>query len=256
MKETIAVVIQTYNEETQIVECINTAKLLTENILLIDTESTDKTVERAKNEKIKILSFPNNKYVEPARTFGIQNAEAEWIFLLDADERITLDLAHEIKNVVVNSTQAAYKIPRKNIFGNKKWLQSGGWYPDNQLRLIRKEAFIDWPARIHSTPNLKGEIGFLKSPFLHYFHPNLTQMVSKTINYENIESDLLYKANRPVTVKTFFRKFFGELYRRLIKKQGYRDGVYGIIESIYQAYSKTITYLYLYEKYLKKNHSL
>ena len=73
-------------------------------------------------------------------------------------------------------------------------------------------------------------------------------MVDKTINFENIESDLLLKANKPVATITFFRKFFGELFRRLIVKKGFMDGIIGIMESIYQAFSKTITYLLLYEK--------
>ena len=73
-------------------------------------------------------------------------------------------------------------------------------------------------------------------------------MVEKTLLFEDIESDLLYEANKKVTIFTFFRKFLGELYRRLIKHPGFMDGTVGIIECIYQAYSKTITYLFLYEK--------
>jgi hypothetical protein len=75
--------------------------------------------------------------------------------------------------------------------------------------------------------------------------------LEKTAVYEDIESRLLLDAKREVTTPIFFRKFFGELYRRLLKKAGFMDGSYGIIESFYQAYSKTITYLMLYEKYQK-----
>ena len=77
-------------------------------------------------------------------------------------------------------------------------------------------------------------------------------MVDKTAVYESIEADLLHKANRPVTTATFFKKYFGELFRRLIRHTGFLDGPYGIIESIYQAYSKTVTWLLLYELSLGK----
>ena len=97
-------------------------------------------------------------------------------------------------------------------------------------------------------------MGYLTNPFIHYFHGDLQSMVDKTAIYENIESQLLYDAGRLAETKTFFRKFFGELFRRLILKQGYLDGTIGVIESIYQAYSKTITYLYVYEK--KKSSSI
>jgi hypothetical protein len=76
-------------------------------------------------------------------------------------------------------------------------------------------------------------------------------MAYKTTIYENIEANLLFSAKRKVNTSLFFRKYFGELYRRLIKNMGFKDGTYGIIESLYQAFSKTITYLFLYEKYQK-----
>lgn len=95
-------------------------------------------------------------------------------------------------------------------------------------------------------------MGLLNNPILHYFHGDIGQMVNKTMVFEDIESELLFEAERPVYTLTFFRKFFGELFRRLILNKGFMDGTIGIIESFYQAYSKTITYLFLYEKYHNK----
>jgi len=97
-------------------------------------------------------------------------------------------------------------------------------------------------------------MGFLKNHLIHLFHGNFEEMVKKTIIFEDIESDLLYKANRNVSTLIFFRKFIGELTRRLFKHVGFLDGTVGIMESVYQAFSKTITYIYLYEK--KKSSSL
>ena len=134
----------------------------------------------------------------------------------------------------------------KNIFARIKWLKHGGWWPDHQIRLINKKYFTSWPKRIHSTPRIKGDFGYLKNPFIHYFHVDLSGMVKKTIIFEDIESDLLYKAGKKSSTLTFCRKFLAELYRRLIKNLGFLDGAFGIIESLYQAFSKTITYLFLY----------
>lgn len=253
---TITVVINTYNEEDNIKECVESAKLLSDDILVVDMESSDETVAIVKKLGCKIQIFPFSYYVEPARKFGIEKASGKWVFILDADERMSHDLAEEIKKAISDTQNSFFKIPRKNVFANKKWLKFGGWYPDYQTRLIKKSELIDWPERIHASPVIKGSQGTLSHDLVHLFHPSLDLMVEKTILFEGIESELLFNANRSVTVKTFFRKYFGELYRRLVKKQGYRDGIYGIIESLYQAYSKTITYLYLYEKYLKKSNSL
>ena len=253
----VTMIIFTKNEEKNISDCIKSAKLLTDKIILIDMESTDKTVEIAKNLNVPHFNFPKSNYVEPAREFGISQSKTDWVLILDADERMTNELTEEIKNVIsVGNDQRVvpktyYKIPRRNIFAGIKWLQHGGWWPDYQIRLINKKAFVSWPKRIHSTPQIKGDSGYLENPLIHYFHGDLTNMVKKTIVFENIESDLLYKAGRTVTVSTFFRKYFAELFRRLIKGLGFLDGSVGIIESIYQAFSKTITYLFLYEKKLK-----
>lgn len=249
---TISVVINTHNEEQSIQDCIESAKLLTNGILVIDMEGTDKTTTMAKQRGATVISFPYSHYVEPARSFALKQCDSEWVFVLDADERITKDLAEEIQKKISNQTITYYKVPRKNMFGGKKWLQHGGWWPDYQIRLIKKSAFQGWPERIHSTPIISGNCDFLQQPIIHYFHGNLEQMVAKTVIFESIESDLLFQANKPVLTRTFFRKFFGELYRRLIKQKGYNDGVIGMIESIYQAFSKTITYLMLYEKKISR----
>jgi len=276
----ITVIIHTHNEEKNIGDCINSAKLLTDEIILVDMESTDKTVEIAKSLNVPVFNFPKSNYVEPAREFGISKTNSDWVFILDADERITKELAEEILNVIASEAKQSlrkiaepvpnkvrdlpprddnathYKIPRKNIFAKTKWLKHGGWWPDYQIRLINKKFLVKWPRQIHSAPTIKGELGYLKNSLIHYFHGDLTSMVKKTVIFEDIESDLLYKAGKKTTTKTFFRKYFAELYRRLIKNFGFLDGTIGIIESIYQAFSKTITYLFLYEKQNEKSRSL
>lgn len=244
---TITVVIHTYNEETNITDCIISAKHLTDDIVVIDMKSTDRTVLLAKKHGVVTHSFPHMLYVEPARKFGIQKARGEWVCILDADERITKNLAQEIQGMI-DGKYTHYSIPRKNIFVGKKWLQHGGWWPDYQVRLIKKSALLQWSKHIHSQPHIEGEKGYFKNPMLHLFHPSIHNMVNKTVIYEDIESSLLYAAERKVAIRTFFRKFSGELMRRLIVKRGFLDGSLGIIESVYQAYSKTITWLLLYEK--------
>jgi len=245
--DSITAIIHTYNEENNISECIRSAQLLTDDIIIIDMESADSTVIRAKKYGTKVYSTPHRHYVEPARTFGISKASGDWVCILDADERMTKELAQELK-MATNGLYTHFKIPRKNMFIGKKWLKHGGWWPDYQTRFINKHAFKSWSSHIHSMPVIGGKVGVCKNALTHLFHPSLHTMVEKTIVYEDIESQLLYVANRSVTIRTFFRKFLGELFRRLIRKLGFLDGTLGIIESLYQAYSKTITWLFLFER--------
>lgn len=276
----ITLVVYTYNNEKEIKEIIENGKKLTNEIIIIDLESQDKTSLLAKQYGAEVFVFPHTPYVEPAREYGIRKAKSDWVLILDADERIDERLVEEINTIFHQSGYrenrenekktsgvnlyhlggvnaiSHFRIPRKNIF-IKKWLRHGGWWPDYQIRLINKNYLVSWPKEIHSTPIIKGKCGYLDNPLLHYFHGNLEEMVKKTIKFEDIESDLLLKANRQVSTLTFFRKFLGEFWRRMLLKMGFLDGVFGIIESIYQAFSKTITYLYLYEKRnFKKSGSL
>jgi len=220
-------------------------------------ESTDDTLSIAMQQEVKTVTFPFSQYVEPGREFGIRLCKTDWVFVLDADERIPLELAEEIKKTITSTSHSFFRIPRKNMFQGKQWLKHGGWWPDHQVRLIQTSSFVSWPKQIHSTPRITGSNGILTKPFEHHFHGNLEQMVQKTLIFEEIESELLFEANKQVKTTTFFRKFFGELFRRVIIHCGFLDGRIGIIEAIYQAFSKTITYLLLYEKKNRRSlHSL
>ncbi len=247
MTASLTIIIFTYNNEGEIADLIENTQLLTKNILVFDLQSNDQTIRIVKKKGVNYYAFPHVEYVELARQEAIKIANSPWVLIIDADERLTPELAKEIKKAIQSNNFTHYKIPRKNIFIDR-WLKHGGWWPDYQIRLINKKYFSKWPKKIHSTPMIKGSCGYLKSPLLHFFHGDLHQMVEKTTKFEDIESDLLYQANRSVNTLTFFRKFTGELWRRMFKNLGFLDGVWGIIESIYQAFSKTITYLFLYEK--------
>lgn len=253
----LTVVINAFNEEKHITACIESARSLSDSIIVIDTESTDATAKLAKDAGAKVYSFPFPRIVEPSRSFGIHKASGLWVFVLDADERITKPLAAEIHAAIkdaVSSSHTYYQIPRKNIFAGQIWLKHGKWWPDYIPRLIKKGSFKEWPPHIHSTPVIEGSKGTLKEPLLHYSQGDLDDMVRKTVLFENAESDLLSQAKRPASTAIFFRKYLAELYRRFFRQAGYLDGTMGVIGSLYQAYSKTITYLLVYEKnYVKKS---
>ncbi len=251
----LGILIQTYNESHNIDDCVKSALRLSKNILIVDTQSTDDTRKKAKKyPEVHVTSFPYHRYVEPSRQFGIDSLKTDWIFILDADERLSAEVIKEIHAAIQNPEYTHYKLPRLNFFKRTIPLKHGGWYPDRIIRLVKKDAFIKWPKEVHSTPAIEGRCGELSEPFFHYSQDDLGVMVSKTTLFEDVESDLLVAADRDASTAIFFRKFLGELNRRLIQKAGYRDGLFGNITSLYQAFSKTITYLYVYEKKQKSTH--
>jgi len=237
------------NEEKKIADCLISARLLADEIVLIDMESTDKTVKIGRKYADKIYSHPQVGYVEPARKFGITKCRGDWVFILDADERITPILASEIKEKIkknADSNIGAFAVPRANYnFG--VWLKHGGWWPDYQVRLIRKSNFIDWPKKIHSFPKIKGEIVNLREPFNHFAIDSIEQMMERTVRYSQKEVELLKRAGVKSNLLVMIRKMLGEFYRRGIKMRGFLDGVPGAIQVIYQTYSVFITYARLWE---------
>lgn len=251
-KGNITVLLYVHNDERNIERAVLSAKLLTNTITVIDIASTDNTAKISRELGAGVVTVENAPYVELVRMRGIKTVKTDWAFILDSDEVISKELADEIQSVILNSFQdpkvTSYRIPRKNIFSKDKWLKHGGWWPDHQTRLIKCSSITSWPTAIHSTPQIVGEQGYLKESLIHYSHGDFSSMVQKTIKFEGVESELLHKGGKKASVFTFFRKFLGELYRRLIKQKGFLDGKEGFAESLYQAYSKTVTYLMLYEK--------
>ena len=135
----LSIVISAYNEQKKIRTCLDSVKWADE-IIFIDNSSTDKTVKIAREYTKKIYIQKNEPTkIDLQKNLGIQKATGDWIFVLDADETITPELAKELQELMKRDEVVSngFWVPRKNIlFG--KWMQHTGWYPDYQLRLFKK----------------------------------------------------------------------------------------------------------------------
>lgn len=185
------------------------------------------------------------------RNEGAVRAKSDWLFYIDTDEEATKDLRDEIEEKI-KSPISAYAIPRRNKFlgHTMRW---GGWYPDYVLRLIKKDKLKGWFGELHEQPLVDGSVGRLKEPLLHDSHRSLSEMVEKTNKWSEIEAELLYNSGHP---KMNFFRFcsvaFREFWYRGIVKLGFLDGTVGMIEIIYQMYSRLITYSKLWEMQLQE----
>lgn len=246
----ITTVIITKNEEEKIVDAIKSAKLLSEDVLVIDTGSTDKTISVSKKIGAKVVEYKTGKSFSDYRNKGLKEAEGEWILYLDSDERITKELSEEISLLINNYKDplGAYAIPRKNIIFGKEFRHGGQW-PDYQKRLFLKSNLIKWQGEVHEQPVLKDvNIGHLKEPMLHLKHDNLSEMVDKTNKWSEIEAKLMFEANHPpMNIPRFITAMLREFWLRMIKQKGFMDGAEGIIYSLYQVYSRFISYAKLWE---------
>lgn len=205
------------------------------------------------NQTVKIDTNKINGSFAKWRNEAKRLAKCEWLFYVDSDEYVTPELKTEIIKVLKTGDKSAYAIPRRNFFLGRemKW---GGWKPDYVIRLINKYKLVNWVGELHEQPKIDGEIGYLKEALIHNTHRNLTDMLDKTNEWSEIEAKLLFAANHPpMNFFRFFSAGFREFWYRGILKLGFLDGTIGIIEIIYQTFSRLITYSKLWELQIKNN---
>jgi glycosyltransferase involved in cell wall biosynthesis len=146
----LSVVITAWNEEKNLPRVVQSVASFADEVIVVDTQSTDKTVEIAKSLKCKVFHHQNTSVVEPVRNFSISKAKGDWILLLDADEEVSSSLASQLLEIVKSDSADYVRIPRKNIiFG--QWIKTSHWWPDYVYRFFKK-GHVEWDEKIHSIP--------------------------------------------------------------------------------------------------------
>ena len=253
-KDSVSAIVLTKNSEELIEDCMKSISWA-EEIIVVDSNSEDKTLDFVKKFKTKIVEMENGGFSEK-RNKGAKEAGGKWLLYVDADERVTPRLKKEIESVISQQSSAtnnivAFAIPRRNIILGKE-MRRGGWWPDYVKRLFLKSQFKGWEGELHEEPNFEGELGHLKNPLIHLKHDNLSDMVDKTNEWSEIEARLMYKAGHPkMNVLRFLSAVFREFWLRMIRHMAFLDGTEGIIYALYQVYSRFISYAKLWEMQLK-----
>lgn len=232
----LTVVISAYNEEAKIADCLDSVKFADE-IILIDNSSIDKTSEIASNYTKNIFKRENNLMLNINKNFGFGKATGDFILSLDADERITRELAREIKNLLKKKVEFnGYYIPRKNIiFG--KWIEHTGWYPDHQLRLFKKGTGKFAEKHVHEMIEIEGEVGYLKENMLHLNYETVTQFLDKLNRIYTIsEAENLIASGYKLDRRDFVKRPVSEFVRRFFFQHGYKDGIHGLVLSLFMAF--------------------
>lgn len=238
----ISAIIITRNEEENIQDCIKTLDFVDE-IVVVDNFSTDNTIALATKLVTKVHKVPGLDF-SYLRNVGREKAISEWLLYIDADERVSKELASEIKHAVKNAKFSAFSIIRKNYYLGK---ESPNLERIN--RLMKKDALIGWHGSLHESPIIAGTIEKLDHYLLHFTHRNISSMVLKTNEWSGIESQLLYKSNHPPMREwRFMRIMITTFFKSYIKEKAWKMGSIGFIESIYQSFSTFITYTKLWEK--------
>lgn len=256
----ISVVVNTRNEAEELKGLLETVSW-TQEIIVVDMESTDDSKKVAKSFEAKIYKHKFLNFVEPARNFGIKKATGDWILILDPDERVSGSLAKKLKSLAKNDDGITYaRIPRKNmIFG--KWIKNSRFWPDYNIRFFKKGC-VEWEDKIHSIPITEGQgIDLEESEnlaIIHNHYTSISQYILRMNRYTDVQASELFEKSQEILWTDFIKKPFSEFLSRFFAGKGYQDGIHGLVLSFLQGFSEFVVIIKLWEKqgFAKKPFSL
>ena len=239
----LSVIVITHNEEKNIGDCLASVQWADE-IVVVDSQSTDRTVELASRytSRIHVKSWMG---FGEAKNYALAQTTSDWVLWLDADERVTPELANEIRQVVHQDAddKVGYNFPRRAYFLGR-WIQHSGWYPGRVVRLFRHGAGTFSDSLVHEHLKLEGAVGKLNHDLLHYTDRDLVHYFNKFNRYTSLAAEDLTAKRRSFRLLDLLVRpplFFFKMY---ILRLGFLDGVPGLILCV-------LSSCYVFTKYAK-----
>ncbi len=243
---TLSVITLTKNEEHNIGECLAGIRWADE-LIVIDSGSVDRTVERARVVADNILITEWKGY-GATKNEGLKRAKGDWILWLDADERVPPELAEEIRSVIASRPDGAvaYNVARRAFFLGK-WIRHSGWYPGRVTRLFRRGSASFSESHVHEHLKVNGETGNLRNDLLHYTDPNLYHYFAKFNTYTSLAArDLCERGEKFSTSSVIVRPIF-MFVRMYLLRRGFLDGVHGFLLALCSSAYVFVKYAKLWE---------
>ncbi len=247
----LSVTVIALNEEENIVPCLESVRFADEIIVVVDSGSTDRTLELARDFTGRIFTVDWQGFAG-TKNFALDRATGDWVFSLDADERVPEGLREEILNVIkADGPLDGYRVPRKNYVGNR-WIKHLGWHPDYTLRLFRRDRGRFKDREVHEEVEVAGQVGLLSTPLEHYSYRSMEEYAARQDRYARLAAREMLKAGR--------RPLPGELLWRpaltfanpFFLKLGFLEGALGLQLALQSSRYNFLKYLYL-RKFTKRN---
>jgi glycosyltransferase involved in cell wall biosynthesis len=240
----ISLVVITLNEESHLADCLRSAYFVSE-IVVVDTQSTDKTVEIARGLGAKVFSEPWKGF-GPQKKDAVSKAQYDWVLCLDADERVSPELAREIFEVFETlDPQIGYRIPRLS-YHMKRWIRHGGWYPDAQLRLFNR-THAQWSDDIIHEKVLALKSKTLKNNLQHFVFKSISHQIQTNNRYSSLQAEQSFKQGQRFSMLRFLFKPLSKFIECYFWKLGFLDGMPGFFIAIGASYSVFIRHAKIWE---------
>lgn len=234
-------IILTKNEEENIIDCIESVAFVDE-IIIIDDNSEDRTVEiinNLKNEKISIFTHHLESDFSTQRNFALRQAQGEWVLFIDADERVSERLRYEIEYLLSSQSLLQQKLRgfylRRTDFLWGRQLKYGETGNIKLLRLARRDAGY-WVGKVHEVWKVRGKIGILQNPLLHYPHQTITEFLKEINFYTDIRSQELFQKGTRTYWWSIMVYPLGKFFLNYFLRRGFLDRIQGFIFAIMMSF--------------------
>ena len=245
----LSVAIITLNEEAKLGRTLESLRGLADEVIVVDSGSSDRTLEIARAAGAKVFSEPWQGYAAQKNS-AIAKASADWVLSLDADEALEPELAEEIRAVVARAAADGvhgYLIPRKNFFFGR-WVKHGGYYPDPKLRLFRRGTARFQERIVHESMECDGPTGHLRHALLHDAYPTLKGYLGACNKYSSLSAEIAYgKGHRRFSLWNIVLRPWATFVYNYFVRLGFLDGKQGLLVHLYHACYVSWTYAKAWE---------
>lgn len=238
----LSVTVITFNEEVNIRAALDSVHWADE-VVVVDSFSTDRTAEICLEYTPHVHRRPWQGYVRQ-KNLAADLASNDWIFNLDADERVTPELRLELQGLLRHGPPCAgYYVARRNYFLGR-WIRQAGWYPDYILRLYHKGKGRYGDREVHETVDVRGRVETLRHPLEHYTYRSVEEYLCRMDRYSTLAARELEKKGKPPRWYDCILRPFWTFWKMYGFRGGYREGKYGFVLSGLYAF-------YAFAKYAK-----
>jgi glycosyltransferase involved in cell wall biosynthesis len=244
----VSVVVNTLNEEANLPGCLESLRWAAE-VVVADMQSEDRTAEIARQFGCRVFECERAGYVEPARNFALAQAKHSWVLVVDADERVSPGLAAWMTTGLDHTPAAAFRIPRRNFY-RQQWITCCGWFPDDQLRLFRREG-ARYSDRIHRAPTVEGLTVTLprrgEAYLAHHAFQSWAERFEKDNKYSTIAAEAMAREGRRIGAIGLLSRTLGAFLAAYLFQGGIKCGALGVGLAWERALSTFLKYSKLWE---------
>jgi glycosyltransferase involved in cell wall biosynthesis len=244
---TLSAIVITRNEAHNLEDCLQSMKGLVNEIIVVDSQSTDDTVAIALRHGAQVSQPADWPGFGPQKNRALRLATCDWVLSIDADERVTPELAAEIQQVLQQPSRgAAFEIPRVSWYCGR-FIRHAGWQPDHVLRLFKRESAQFSDDLVHERVVTHEPVKALTHHLLHYSYLNFSQVLSKVDAYSSASAQQAYARGKRSSVAGALGHGAWAFFRTYVIRAGFLDGAHGLALSISNAETSYYKYLKLWQ---------